>query len=70
MTREPRTLDCPFCGREMGIPGHRPTQPWTPQQVAAIRKMRAVGLQNKQIAHVFGRSVSPSAIGMVLRGDA
>jgi hypothetical protein len=54
----------------MGIPGHRPTQPWTPQQVAAIRKMRAVGLQNKQIAHVFGRSVSPSAIGMVLRGDA
>jgi len=67
---EPRTLCCPICGREMGIPGHRPQQPWTPQQVAMIRKMWAIGLQHKQIAWLFGPRVTARAIGSLLRTGA
>ena len=50
-----RTICCPICGHELGVPPRQGNNfPWTPRQTLLRRKLKAFGFGPKLVARVFG----------------
>ena len=52
----PRSIDCPICGRELGIAAHMAGSQYTQPQRWLINKLHGVGLPVKLIGRVVGSS--------------
>ena len=64
MTRpEPpaRTLDCPICGRELGVEPREHGAPWTRRQTWLVMRLADLGAGRKFIARCLGEQ-SPAAV--------
>lgn len=61
---EPRTLCCPICGRELGIPPHEAHMPWTSSQIWLVHKLKR-WMTHKAIGSLFG--VGHQAIERLLK---
>lgn len=53
-----RTIDCPICGREVGVAPHEPTTPLSAKQLWFIGKLRNLGVPKKAVAKMLGMPVS------------
>jgi hypothetical protein len=61
-------IQCPLCGLGMlPVTPHRPGRPWRPEQLAVMRRLRAVGLSAKAVAQLLGDGVDPRAVHAVER---
>jgi hypothetical protein len=60
-------IQCPLCGGlgMLPITPHRPGRPWTPTQVAVMRRLRALGMTAKATAKLLGDGNDPSAVHAV-----
>ena len=68
---ERRVIDCPICGRELGLPPHQPHTRMTAQEMWLVRRMRGIGAPLKMIGRVLGGGLTKTGIaGMVKRANA
>lgn len=51
-----RTLDCPVCGRELGVEPREKGRPWTPRQAWLAERLIDLGAGRKFTARVLGCS--------------
>jgi len=52
-----RAIDCPICGREIGVKPHEPGRVWTSQQRWLVNKLDGAGISRKVTARLIGSSV-------------
>lgn len=62
MILQPRTIDCPICGRELGIAPHVNGRAWMEKQIWLVAKLDAQGIPPKVIARVLGGNLMRKAM--------
>jgi hypothetical protein len=65
-----RTIDCPICGREVGVPPHVPGR-WSVKQRWLVTKLDAVGFSDKSIGRVMhaGPTTIRNLLATMRKGD-
>ena len=58
----PSTLDCPVCGRELGVAPRLKGERWTPQQTWLAKRLMELGAGRKFIAQTLGGGSTPQAV--------